>query len=164
VTRRNQRTICGGRERSPARGTRRLRGLPTASHGAALVGLLSHGVPSHPRVTPLSPQTRQCHEIVVPSTSNEARISPGHRRRPGLRRHDTFVQGSAADRPLVTHATIAPRNSARLSPGPGMSAMAPAPSRKCLMSVTHVLPIGRLAPITAPTLRAHRDRRDPRYP
>jgi hypothetical protein len=42
----------------------------------AYADLRSHGVPSQPRVTPLSSHTGQCHAIVAPSASNEAMISP----------------------------------------------------------------------------------------
>jgi hypothetical protein len=84
--------------------------------------------------------------MVAPSGSKEARISPGHRRRPGLRRHDTFVRRSVTERPLVTQATIAPRNKTKFTAGPGRSSgMTPAASRKCRMSVTHVRPNGRLS-------------------
>lgn len=58
----------------------------------------SHGVSSQPWISPLSPQSGQCHSIYPDVRAGRAMISPRQRRRPGLRRQGTFVYSSPSGR------------------------------------------------------------------
>ena len=80
-----------------------------------------HSVSSHPWIKPLSPHTGHCHTMCPEVRSHSAMMSPRQRRRPGLRRQGTFVCQSPSGKWSVTHATIDPKKSARLSTGVGRS-------------------------------------------
>jgi hypothetical protein len=58
----------------------------------------SHGVSSHPWIHPLSPHRGHCQTMYPDVRFSSAMISPRQRRRPGLRRHGTFVYSSPSGR------------------------------------------------------------------
>jgi adenylate cyclase len=58
------------------------------------ISLLSQNVPCQPLMAPLSPQTGQCQTMSSRSKSGQISSTPGHARRPGLRRHRSVIASS----------------------------------------------------------------------
>jgi hypothetical protein len=111
--------------------------LTPNSHREVTRLLLSHIVPIHPVIYPLSPHLGQTQRIVLNSSRRTCdEMIPEHRLCPGRRRHETGA------RLPVANSMILPMYLASLSAGPGRSEGSdPSSARKCRISVTQVSPI-----------------------
>ncbi len=124
-------------------------GIETSS---GLRGRRSNTDPSHPLMTPSSPQAVHCHSIDGGRSARNRAKWPGHGRRPGRRRHGSALTQGCPPSPAVAARTISVRCSAMRRAGTGTSS---GMSRKCRRSetnTTHGIAVYFRRPIFAPLL------------